>query len=129
MKKIVHVVAAIIKNEKNEVLCALRGPNMTLRDYWEFPGGKIEKDETKEQALIREIEEELSCQIKVLHLVEDTTYEYEKVIVRLETFMSEIISGIPLASEHAELRWVKVEDLHSLEWAPADIPAVNKLIK
>lgn len=51
------------------------------------------------------------------------------MLCRRDGFMSEIISGIPLASEHAELRWVKVEDLHSLEWAPADIPAVNKLIK
>ncbi|WP_124069151.1 (deoxy)nucleoside triphosphate pyrophosphohydrolase [Filibacter tadaridae] len=127
MKKIVHVVGAIIENENNEILCALRGPEMTLPNYWEFPGGKIEKGETKEEALKREIQEELGCTIEVFNQVEDTTYEYEKVIVRLETFMSKVVFGTPVLSEHAEVRWVTREGLRSLDWAPADIPAINKL--
>lgn len=129
MKKTVHVVAAIIRNDDGEILCALRGPNMTLGNYWEFPGGKIEQGETKEEALVREIKEELNCHIQVLDHVDDTRYEYEKVIVRLETFISKIVAGNPEASEHEEIRWVKIEDLHLLEWAPADIPAVQKLIQ
>lgn len=129
LKKTVHVVAAIIQNEYGETLCALRGPDMTLGNYWEFPGGKIEQGETKEQALVREIKEELNCHIEVLDHVDDTTYEYEKVIVRLETFLSRIVSGHPKASEHEEIRWVKKEDLTALEWAPADIPAVQKLLR
>lgn len=80
MKKKVHVVGAVIENEQGEYLCALRSPGMSLPNYWEFPGGKIEKGETKEEALIREIQEELGCTIEVYEQVEDTTYEYEQVI-------------------------------------------------
>lgn len=128
IKKTVHVVGAIIENENREILCALRGPEMTLPNYWEFPGGKIEQGESKEEALKREIQEELGCTIKVFKQVEDTTYEYEKVIVRLETFMAKIVSGVPKVSEHAEIRWVKRQELESFNWAPADIPAIDKLI-
>ena len=127
IKKIVHVVGAIIKNENGEILCALRGPEMALPNYWEFPGGKIEAGETKEGALKREIQEELGCTIEVLEPVEDTTYEYDKFIVRLETFMAKVISGTPVISEHAEIKWVTRDELPSLNWAPADIPAIEKL--
>jgi 8-oxo-dGTP diphosphatase len=127
IKKTVHVVGAIIENETGKILCALRGPEMTLPNYWEFPGGKIEEGETKEEALKREIQEELGCTIEVFDQVEDTTYVYEKVIVRLETFMSKVISGTPTLSEHAEIRWISREELPSLNWAPADIPAIEKL--
>ncbi|WP_203247935.1 (deoxy)nucleoside triphosphate pyrophosphohydrolase [Sporosarcina beigongshangi] len=127
MKKTVHVVGAIIENDNKEILCALRGPEMTLPNYWEFPGGKIEQGESKEEALKREIQEELGCTIEVFDHVEDTTYEYEKVIVRLETFIAKVVSGIPKVSEHAELKWMTRQELPSLNWAPADIPAIEKL--
>ncbi|PIC77273.1 8-oxo-dGTP diphosphatase MutT [Sporosarcina sp. P19] len=127
MKKNVHVVGAVIENERGEVLAALRSPMMTLPNYWEFPGGKIETGETHQEALRREIQEELGCTITVGEAVEDTTYEYEKVIVRLETFMAKIVKGKPVVTEHAELRWIAKEQLHTLDWAPADIPAIEKL--
>ncbi|PIC63946.1 8-oxo-dGTP diphosphatase MutT [Sporosarcina sp. P13] len=129
MKKSVHVVGAVIENDKGEILSALRSPKMTLPNYWEFPGGKIEQGETPEKALQREIQEELECVIRVQDAVEDTTYEYEKVIVRLETFMATIVEGTPIATEHAELRWIPREQLAELDWAPADIPAIEKLVK
>lgn len=128
IKKTVHVVGAIIENENKEILCALRSPEMTLPNYWEFPGGKIEKGESKEEALKREIKEELGCMIEVFEHIEDTTYEYEKVIVRLETFMAKVISGVPELSEHAEIKWVPRKELNTLKWAPADIPAIEKLL-
>lgn len=127
MKKKVHVVGAVIENTNGEILAALRGPEMTLPNYWEFPGGKIEANETKQEALKREILEELGCVIEVYAPVEDTTYEYEKVIVRLETFMAKVVEGVPKVSEHAELKWIPREMLSSLNWAPADIPAIEKL--
>ena len=129
MKKQVHVVGAVIENEQGELLAALRSPVMTLPNYWEFPGGKIEAGETRQEALRREIQEELECMITVGEAVEDTTYEYDKVIVRLETFMATIVEGNPVAAEHAELRWITRDQLDTLEWAPADIPAIEKLKK
>ena len=128
MKKTVHVVGAIIENNNNEIFCALRSPEMTLPNYWEFPGGKVEENETPQEALAREIKEEFNCEIFVGEKVEDTTYEYEKVIVRLETYLSVILKGLPTAVEHAETRWVPRDQLMSLNFAPADVPAVKKLV-
>lgn len=129
MKKTVHVVGAIIENEKNEIFCALRSPEMTLANYWEFPGGKIEVGEIPEQALEREIQEEFACLIQVGTKVEDTTYEYENVIVRLETYKAKLIDGQPTALEHAAMKWIRREELTQLDFAPADVPAVEKIAK
>jgi 8-oxo-dGTP diphosphatase len=126
MKKI-DVVGAVILNEKNEVLCALRSQKMSLPGLWEFPGGKIEENETPEASLIREIKEELSCTIEVGELVADVTHEYPTIIVRLITYLSRIIDGTPTANEHEKLIWLPMNLLHTLEWAPADLPTIEAL--
>jgi len=128
LKKVVHVVAAIIENERNEILCALRSPVMSLPNSWEFPGGKIEAGENAFQALEREIMEELGCQIKATDLFHENTHEYESFIITLTCIKATIISDSPNAKEHSKLIWLKRENLESLKWAPADIPAVHKLI-
>ncbi|MEI3895181.1 MULTISPECIES: (deoxy)nucleoside triphosphate pyrophosphohydrolase [unclassified Bacillus (in: firmicutes)] len=127
MKKTVSVVGAVICNEKNEILCALRSPTMSLPNYWEFPGGKINEGEMPQEALIREIKEELGCLITVGEKIEEVDHEYENIIVHLATYKAYIESGIPKALEHADLKWVQVEKLLELKWAPADIPTVDIL--
>lgn len=127
MKKTVRVVGAMIENELGEILCALRSKDMSMPNLWEFPGGKIEINETIEDAIIREIYEELDCKIEFTEIFHEHTHEYEKVIVNLIVVKCKLLSGTPKANEHAKLMWLSPEYLTSLVWAPADIPAVNKI--
>ncbi|WP_146340715.1 (deoxy)nucleoside triphosphate pyrophosphohydrolase [Nesterenkonia sp. NBAIMH1] len=126
MKKQINVVgAAIVQDDK--ILCAQRGPGGSLPNMWEFPGGKIEKDETPIAALVREITEELECHVEVGEQIDVTSYEYDFGVVTLTTFYCELIDGTPQLTEHAEVRWIAPAELNELEWAPADIPAVEKI--
>ncbi|PEO20214.1 (deoxy)nucleoside triphosphate pyrophosphohydrolase [Bacillus wiedmannii] len=127
MKKKISVVGAVILNNDNHVLCALRSPNMSLSNYWEFPGGKINKGEHPRDALVREIKEELDCFIAVEEQLKAVEHEYENIIVHLVTYKARIKSGIPKALEHSELRWISIDHLKELNWAPADIPTVEVL--
>lgn len=127
MKKFVRVVGAIIENDKREILCALRSKEMSAPYLWEFPGGKIEKGENIGEAIIREIKEELECDIEFIEEFNDYTHEYENIIVNLITVKCKLVNGEPKASEHEKLLWVKREYLNTLVWAPADIKAVELL--
>lgn len=127
--KRVEVVGAVISNDKNEILCALRSQGMSLSGMWEFPGGKIEPGETQQQTLVREIQEELNCTITVGDFVTDYYHEYPNIGVHLHTYYAELASGKPSPQEHERLEWVPVEKLIELNWAPADIPTVNKVMK
>lgn len=126
--KHVDVVGAVIRNDTGETLCALRSPSMSMAGLWEFPGGKIEPHETPAESLQREIREELGCEIAVGGLIADVTHRYPTVVVHLMTYAATVVAGVPIAKEHAELRWVACADLAGLQWAPADIPTVNRLI-
>ncbi|MGJ7922195.1 (deoxy)nucleoside triphosphate pyrophosphohydrolase [Neobacillus sp. LXY-4] len=130
MKKQVKVVAAIIENDQNEILCALRSPEMAIPNMWEFPGGKVEKNEDIYTALEREITEELGCTIETIKEVfNDNTHEYDTFLINLISIKCRVVQGTPTASEHSKLIWLKRENLDSLKWAPADIPAVEQLIQ
>lgn len=128
MKKKVKVVAAVIE-EKGKVLCALRSAGMSIPNVWEFPGGKVEKGESLQKALEREIEEELGCTIEAGNIFHDHTHEYEAAVVQLIALKAELTAGSPKAREHEEILWLPKESLSSLVWAPADIPAVEALIE
>ncbi|MDD9271501.1 (deoxy)nucleoside triphosphate pyrophosphohydrolase [Paenibacillus sp. GCM10023248] len=129
MKKLVKVVAAIIENNQEEILCALRSPEMAIPNMWEFPGGKVEANEDIYSALEREIAEELDCRIETSKEVfNENVHEYEKFIINLISIKCRVVEGTPVPSEHSKLIWLKRENLASLKWAPADIPAVEQLI-
>lgn len=128
MKKTIKVVAAIIENDEQEILCALRSPYMSLPNMWEFPGGKVEKGEDLFSALEREIKEELGCNIQSLEIFNEHIHEYDSFTIDLITIKAKILSGSPVETEHSKLIWLKRENLLSLRWAPADILAVEKLL-
>ena len=120
----IDVVGAVIVRD-GLVLCAQRGPLGALGGLWEFPGGKLEADESPAQALAREIREELLCDVSVGEEVTSTRHEYPFAVVTLATYWCELGLVDPVATEHADLRWLRPADLGGLDWAPADIPAVD----
>jgi 8-oxo-dGTP diphosphatase len=123
LKKRINVVGAVIIRG-GRVLCAQRGSSGALPGLWEFPGGKIEPEETFREALEREIVEELACRVVVGDLITTTEYEYDFGIVILTTFYCELAEGTPVLTEHENVMWLRPCELDTLEWAPADLPAV-----
>lgn len=123
MKRAIDVVGAVIVRDQT-ILCAQRGTG-PLAGQWEFPGGKIEADETPEQALEREISEELGCRVLVGERITTTRYEYYFAVVTLTTFFCQLVEGQPAITEHLAVRWVPPFLLDQLDWASADIPAVE----
>ncbi|OZG62849.1 DNA mismatch repair protein MutT [Bifidobacterium lemurum] len=123
-RKVIRVVgAAIMKDDM--VLCAQRGKGKSLADYWEFPGGKIEPHETAREALHREIEEELLCEIEIAEELCTSTYVYDFGTVQLTTFLCHLIEGTPHLTEHQRICWLMPAKLPDLDWAPADREAVR----
>ncbi|MEA4943839.1 MAG: (deoxy)nucleoside triphosphate pyrophosphohydrolase [Propionicimonas sp.] len=119
------VVGAVIV-DGGRVLCTKRGTG-PLAGRWEFPGGKVEPDESPEEALTREIFEELDCVVDVGSPVVTTTHQYDVAEVTLTTYYCTLRSGTPTLSEHTASTWLAPEDLHTLHWAPADLPAVEQV--
>ena len=129
MKKIA-VVAAVIKHE-NKILCVQRAPSKY--DYislkYEFPGGKVEQDETPEQAIIREIQEELYMEIVVdSHLI-TVDYDYPDFSISLNTFLCHSSDKDLQLLEHVDYQWLTINELTTLDWAAADLPIVDELQK
>lgn len=124
MKNEIHVVGAVIKNGEF-VFCAQRSNTMLLPGLWEFPGGKIELHESREQALVREIQEELNCTVHILDFITTTQYEYDFAIVNLTTYICELVEGKIRLNEHMNGKWVQIANLQMLNWAPADIESVQ----
>ena len=102
---------------------------MSLPGMWEFPGGKIEPDESPKEALLRELEEELLCSAEIGKHVQTTEYEYDFGIVILTTYYCSLTGDEPRLTEHSEIRWMPVARLDQLNWAPADIPAVKQVMR
>jgi 8-oxo-dGTP diphosphatase len=124
-KQIVVVGAVIVRSGK--ILCARRAPGTTLGGMWEFPGGKVEPAEAPEDALAREIDEELGCTIGVGPKITTTSHPYDFGTVHLTTYYCSVTHGDPRPHEHSELAWLTPDELSTKEWAPADIPAVQMI--
>jgi 8-oxo-dGTP diphosphatase len=125
---VIEVVGAVIVRD-GLVLCVQRGPDGSLPGQWEFPGGKVELGEEAAAALAREIHEELLCHVEVGDKVTTTAHDYDFGTVNLTTYYCELISGTPTLTEHSQLRWLPGTDLASLDWAPADVPAVKQIVR
>ena len=120
--KELYVVAAIIKKD-NKILATQRGYG-EFEGLWEFPGGKIEEGETKEEALVREIKEELNADIIVEKFALDLEWQYPNFYLYMSCFECVLESDIELL-EHMGARWLSLDELDSVEWIKADIKAVN----
>ncbi|MEB2781847.1 (deoxy)nucleoside triphosphate pyrophosphohydrolase [Algoriphagus sp. C2-6-M1] len=128
MEVVLVTCALIFLDEK--VLCAQRSEKMSLPRLWEFPGGKIEKKETPEACLIREIQEELAISIKVISSLRPQEPSYSAgIMIQLMPFICRWESGELILLEHQEVKWLPKGALKSLNWAPADIPIVDHLLE
>ncbi|GGN66260.1 (deoxy)nucleoside triphosphate pyrophosphohydrolase [Oceanobacillus indicireducens] len=122
------VVSAAIIASNNKILIAKRGKTKSPPNLWEFPGGKVEENESPEVCVVREIQEELKINIKVNRHYKTVRHTYEFGDIRLISFLAEYESGTIELTEHSDYKWVDIEELHHFEFAPADIPIVNKLL-
>ena len=125
--KNIRVVAAIIIN-KDKVFATQRGYG-EFKDGWEFPGGKIEKGETPEQALEREIQEELETKIKVKEKIDTVEYDYPNFHLSMDCFICNIIEGNLILKEHEAAKWLSKDELYSVNWLPADEGLIEKIKK
>ena len=123
--KTIRVVAAIILDD-DKVFATQRGYG-EFKDGWEFPGGKIDEGETAEEALVREIKEELDTEIEVINLLDTVEYDYPNFHLSMDCFICKIRSGTLVLKEHESAKWLTKEELYSVDWLPADLELIPKI--
>lgn len=127
--KTIKVVAAVICDSienKNKIFATARGYG-DFKGGWEFPGGKVETGETPQQALVREIQEELDTKIKVGELIDTIEYDYPTFHLSMDCFWSEVMEGHLELKEHEAAKWLTKETINEVDWLPADITLVDKI--
>ena len=121
----IHVVAAVIRHE-GRIFATQRGYG-EWKDWWEFPGGKIEPGESPEAALRREIREELGCEIAIGDLLTTIEYDYPTFHLSMQCYCCRLINSEPHLLEHEDARWLLPADLPTLRWLPADLSLIRQL--
>jgi 8-oxo-dGTP diphosphatase len=124
----IRVVCALIERA-GCVLAAQRAASQSRPGAWELPGGKIDGDESVATAIVREITEELDCTVRPVEVLRPHTHVYPDVTVTLLPLRCEIVAGDPRPLEHAQIRWVRIDDLASLDWSAADVAVIDDYVK
>ncbi|MBR2204356.1 MAG: 8-oxo-dGTP diphosphatase MutT [Prevotella sp.] len=124
--KTINVVAAIIHDDQGRTFATQRGYG-EWKDWWEFPGGKMEAGESPEEALKREIREELSTEISVDEFLCTVEYDYPKFHLTMHCYICSLLTEALHLNEHEAARWLKNNELDSVKWLPADIKVIEKL--
>ena len=122
----IEVVAALIWDKDKFMICQ-RPANKARALLWEFVGGKVEPGETKEQALIRECQEELAVTLLVVDVFMDVVHEYPDITVHLTLFNATIAEGVPQKLEHNDIQWIRVSEIDNYDFCPADTEILKKL--
>lgn len=125
--KIVRVVAAVIRDD-DRIFATARGYG-EYKGWWEFPGGKIEAGETPEEALVREIHEELDTEIRVGELIDTIEYDYPTFPLSMDCFWAEVVAGRLVLKEAEDARWLTKETLESVQWLPADQTIIDAIYR
>lgn len=126
MKKKIEVVAAVLV-DGDKYFVAKRKDSGELAKKWEFPGGKIELNETKEEALIRELKEELKIDVEILKPLMTVNHEYNSFYLTLHAYLCKKTNGKIVLTEHLDSKWITVSEMNDLDFAAADIPVIKLL--
>ena len=125
--KQIEVVAAVIYDDEGRIFATQRGYG-EWQDWWEFPGGKMEAGETSEEALVREIREELSAEISVDEFLCTIDYDYPKFHLTMHCYLCSLVTEALHLNEHEAAKWLSKDELDSVNWLPADVKVVEALI-
>lgn len=123
----IDVTCAIVKKD-SKILVTQRSEKMKLPMKWEFPGGKLNKNESEEECILRELKEELNIKVKILSRLESRQFDYGDIVINLIPFITEYEMGSLYLNEHRDAKWLNKDDLINLDWAEADVSVLHEFL-